>query len=79
MQLYSGSDAPTLKGILSPEEINNLTKKILLNIIDDNKEIFKINDDIELNIEIKNIQKLYVNIYEINTENYYYTKNKLIS
>ena len=34
------------------------------------------NDDIELILEIKNIQTLYVNIYEINTENYYYSNKK---
>ena len=41
-----------------------------------NKEKFKINDDIELILEIKNIQNLIVNIYEINTENYYYSNQK---
>ena len=44
----------------------------MIAICDYNKEKFDINEDIELTLEIKNIQTLFVNIYEINTENYYY-------
>ena len=72
MQFYLGSEVPTKDNILNRSEIDNLMKEIILNICDYNKESFKINDDIELILEIKNIQSLYINIYEINTENYYY-------
>ena len=64
---------PLKDKILSSHEINTLMKEIQLNICDYNKEKFKINENIELNLEIKNIQTLYINIYEINTENYYYS------
>ena len=76
MQFYAGSEEPTKNGILSSYEISDLMKEIKLNIVDYNKEKFKINDDIELILEIKNIQNLMVNIYEINTENYYYSNQK---
>ena len=72
MQFYLGSEVPTKDNILNRSEIDNLMKEIILNICDYNKESFRINDDIELILEIKNIQSLYINIYEINTENYYY-------
>jgi hypothetical protein len=72
MQFYLGSEVPTKDNILNRSEIDNLMKEIILHICDYNKESFSINDDIELILEIKNIQSLYINIYEINTENYYY-------
>ena len=73
MKFYAGDEEPLKDKILSSSEINELMDEIILTIFDYNKEEFKINEDIELNIEIKNIQTLYVNIYEINTENYYYS------
>ena len=73
MKFYSGDEEPLKDKILSSYEINSLMKEIQLNICDYNKEKFKINENIELNLEIKNIQTLYINIYEINTENYYYS------
>jgi len=76
MQFYLGNEEPTKDNILSSNEINDLMKETKLTICDFNKEIFNINDDIELILEIKNIQTLYVNIYEINTENYYYSNKK---
>ena len=76
MQFYLGNEIQTKDGILKREEIDNLMKEIILNISDYNKERYNINDDIELILEIKNIQTLYINLYEINTENYYYQNQK---
>jgi hypothetical protein len=76
MQFYLGSEEPTKDNILSSYTINELMKETKLSICDFNKEEFNINDDVELVLEIKNIQTLYVNIYEINTENYYYSNKK---
>ena len=67
MQFYLGSEEPTKDNILSSYEINDLMKETQLTICDFNKEAFNVNDDIELILEIKNIQTLFVNIYEINT------------
>ena len=76
MQFYLGSEEPTKDNILSSGEVNDLMKETQLTICDYNKETFKVNDEVELVLEIKNIQTLYVNIYEINTENYYYSNKK---
>ena len=73
MKLYSADEDSLKDGILSSYEINNLMQEIILNFLPHNKQNFKIEEDIELFLEIKNIQNLYINIYEINTENYYYT------
>ena len=75
MKFYSGSEIPTKDDILSSSDIEQLMKQVILMLCKSNKESFNINDDIELNLEIKNVQNLYINIYEINTENYYYTNN----
>ena len=76
MQFYLGCEEPTKDNILSSNEINELMKETQLTICDINKESFDINEDIQLILEIKNIQTLYVYIYEINTENYYYSNKK---
>ena len=76
MQFYLGKEGPTKDNILSSYEIENLMNEIILTICDYNKELFNVNDDIEITLEIKNIQTLFVNIYEINTENYYYSNKK---
>ena len=76
MQFYLGSEQPTKDNILSTSRIKDLMKEIKLTICEFNKEQFNVNEDIELIIEIKNVQSLYVNIYEINTENYYYSNKK---
>ena len=52
---------------------NDIYNEIKLNICPYNKLKFSLHEDITLTLEIKNIQTLYVKIYEINTENYYYT------
>ena len=76
MQFYLGNEIQTKDKILSSQEINELMAEIILNICPHNKKQFNINEDIELFLEIKNISQLYINIYEINTENYYYTNKK---
>ena len=73
MQFYLGKEEPLKDNLLSSDEINNLMDETILSICDFNKKTFNINDDIELILEIKNINTLYLNIYEINTENYYYS------
>ena len=54
-------------------EINELKNKTILKIKEYNKEQFKIDEDIDIILDIKNINQLYIKIYEINTENYYLT------
>ena len=76
MQFYVGNEEYIKNKILTTSEINDLMKEIVLNICDYNKETFNVDEDIELILEIKNINTLYVNIYEINTENYYYRNAK---
>ena len=76
MQFYLGKEEPLKDNTLSSYEIDNLMEETILTICEFNKESFNISDDIELILEVKNIKTLYLNIYEINTENYYYSNKK---
>lgn len=45
--------------------------KVLLEFSENNRETFEIDEEVTLNVTIKNIQKLSINIFEFNTETYY--------
>ena len=48
-----------------------LAKKVMIQILDFNPEIYKKNDRVKLHLELKNVPTLYVKIFEFNSENYY--------
>ena len=74
---YKGTEDPEILNMLSQEELNYLINETILKLRNkENKDIFKIDEDVEILLEIKNIKNLYLKIYEINTENYYYTLRK---
>ena len=74
---YKGVEEPEILNMLSQEELNNLMNETILKLRNnENKDIFKLDEEIEIVLEIKNIKNLYLKIYEINTENYYYTKKE---
>ena len=45
--------------------------RVLLEFSENNRQTFEIDEEVVLNVTIKNIQKLSVNIFEFNTETYY--------
>ena len=61
-------------GKLLGSEYEQLVKKIELTICPHNKKNFDIKETVLIEVDVKNIQTLFVKIFEINTENYYYTK-----
>ena len=77
-----------LKGEESASSINDkyitfnqycaLAQKKEITICEYNPTEFKINEDIKIDIEIKNIRNINISIYEINTENYYLEKKSEI-
>ena len=71
-KFLNGDEEITKTNNLTSNEINDLMQKTILEICPHNKEKFLIDEDITLELDIKNIQTLFVKIYEINTENYYY-------
>jgi hypothetical protein len=58
--------------------IKEITNRIEITLTDENKTVFHPEDDVTLSLHIKNVKKLYVNIYEINTFTYYSLEKKEI-
>jgi hypothetical protein len=64
---------------LSNSVYEELVKKTQITICEHNKEKFLLDEKISLDVDIKNISTLFVKIFEINTENYYYNKKEALN
>ena len=53
------------------KELETLGRQVRINFEDKTKDVFNIGEDISLWIELKNVSKLFIKVFEINTENYY--------
>ncbi|KAL4437870.1 hypothetical protein ABPG74_001041 [Tetrahymena malaccensis] len=60
--------------VYSQSEIESLVNSRQINIVDSNNRYVKGKEQVKLHVEVKNIQNLTVNIFEIKTENYYLEK-----
>lgn len=65
--------------MLSPELLKTLKNRIDLDFAVNNPSHFKHDDKIELDVWIKNINKLIVNVYRINAFHYFKTQQKAVS
>jgi hypothetical protein len=52
----------------------DLQKQVMLNFPPTNRELFKVDEEVELKLIVKNVQTLYIKIFEFNTETYYKKK-----
>lgn len=66
---HHGKDLTDLS--MSQSTYEALQKKVTLKFPSTNKELFKVNEEVELKLVIKNVQTLYIKIFEFNTETYY--------
>jgi hypothetical protein len=57
--------------MLPPAKYQALKEKIIIDFAPANKTIFKSNEAVSLDLEIKNVKNLIVKIFEINTRSYY--------
>jgi hypothetical protein len=57
------------------DQYKRIADQIILRLTEDNKETFRVEDSVSLRVELKNIEKLEIKIFEFNTETYY-KKNK---
>ncbi len=62
--------------LLGQSEYEKLINKTEIKICKHNKENFSIEEEVQLDLDIKNVQTLFIKIFEINTENYYYTQKQ---
>ncbi len=72
--LYGLGDPGTWYAKLSPAEQRALRDRVELRFAPQNPHRFGLDDEVKLNVELKNVEQLIVKIYEINTLNYYRSK-----
>lgn len=59
------------KDLENIKKYEQLAKKVMIQILDFNPDLYKRNDRVKLHLELKNVPTLYVKIFEFNSENYY--------
>jgi hypothetical protein len=57
--------------LLSPAEFQELKDRVDIEFDPTSREVYGLNDDVSLKIHLKNVPKLIVKVFEINTLNYY--------
>ena len=72
-QMYRGEEISAKKYnyYLAYSKYEEYVKKTEMTICEHNPKEFKINEDIKIDIDFKNIKSINISTYEINTENYY--------
>ena len=64
-------DVEQWASMLSPEEYKSIVDRVDVEFLSTNPEFFAVDDDVELELYLKNVDNLIVKIFEINTSNYY--------
>jgi predicted transcriptional regulator len=65
--------------MLTPQEVTAIKEKTEISFALTNPEVFMPEDKVNLDIELKNVEKLIVKLYQINTSNYYKQQKNQIS
>lgn len=65
--------------IISKDNYEQLIKKAEITVCSHNKQIFSVDEDVKIDLDVKNVNSMSMSIYEINTENYYLNKKKPIT
>jgi len=76
--ILKGEENEEAIAFLSQSVYEKLINKAEISICKHNKDNFSIEEEVNLDLDIKNIQTLFVKIFEINTENYYYTQKRAL-
>ena len=72
-------DAEKWFSLISPAAVQELRQRVDLDFDPANSESFSPADDVSLNVHVKNVPKLSVSIFEVNTLNYYRTNSAQIA
>ena len=78
-KIYKGEDIKFDEKYISKEEYDKIIKSTEITICEHNKKEFKIDEDINIDFDFKNVKSINVSVYEINTENYYLAKESPIT
>ncbi|EAR85110.2 hypothetical protein TTHERM_00530680 (macronuclear) [Tetrahymena thermophila SB210] len=71
IQLQKGKSIEKITENFTTEEIKAITDKKCIKICNYNKQLFRSNEEVSIDVILKNIPQLTVKLFEINTENYY--------
>ena len=69
--LNQDPDAKRWYDLLTPSETKTLKNRVDIDFVAENQKYFDVDDDVEVKVAIKNVKDLIVNVYQINTINYY--------
>ncbi|CAD8142905.1 unnamed protein product [Paramecium octaurelia] len=76
VKLHQGQELQNIYDYLTSAQIEQMNSSKLLTICSFNKMYFKHGDSVKLYVELKNIPKLNIKIFEFNSENYYLQKQQ---
>lgn len=69
--LSDKEDVEKLVQKMSPEQFKSIEEETFLRFKDTNCDKFKVEEPVELTLELKNVKKVTIKVYEFNTETYY--------
>lgn len=79
-KITNGIGAPDdWASLLSPPEFQALKDRVDIEFDPTNREIYGVDDAVKLEVHLKNVPKLIVKVFEINTLNYYRNRNDEVS
>ncbi len=75
-KMYKGEEVKSdiYSKYLKDSEYEEISKKTEISICEHNPKEFKLDEEIKIDFDFKNIKEINLSIYEINTENYYLEK-----
>ena len=75
-KLYKGEEikSDTYNKYLNDSEYEEIAQKAEITICEHNPKEFKVDEEVKIDLDLKNIKTINISIYEINTENYYLQK-----
>jgi len=56
---------------ISLDLFRSVAERVVLEFTESNKKVFQVDEQVTLEVSLKNIQQLYVRVFEFNTETYY--------
>jgi len=69
VQVYKSDDMTNLNVDL--KKYQSISSEVVIRFLESNKETFLVEEEVLLTLELKNVQTLYIKIFEFNTETYY--------
>ena len=64
-------DVEQWASMLTPEEYKRVLDRVDVEFLSTNPEFFKVDEDVQLELYLKNVDNLIVKVFEVNTSNYY--------